>query len=78
VTLPLDAQFHTYAAEWTPGGVTFLVDGECVKVVDQSPGYPMQLMLSIYEFPPAQSGRLSRPYPKEFVVDYVRGCRLGG
>jgi hypothetical protein len=42
-----------------------------VKSVSQSPDYPMQLMLGMYEFPPAPG-----PYPKEFVVDYVRGYRL--
>ena len=73
VTLPIDArEFHVYAAEWTPGRVAFLVDGETVKIADQAPDYPMQLMLGIYEFPdPPPRG----PYPKEFVVDYVRGRR---
>jgi hypothetical protein len=73
VTLPIDVrEFHEYAAEWTPGGVDFLVDGERVKRVAQSPAYPMQLMLSLYEFP----GEATGPYPKELVVDYVRGYRL--
>ena len=74
VRLPIDARaFHVYAAEWTPAGITFVVDGEPVRTVDQSPGYPMQLMLNVYEFEPdADAGR----YPKEFVVDYVRGYRL--
>jgi hypothetical protein len=71
VTLPIDARaFHVYAADWSPGHVGFSVDGDVVKSVEQAPDYPMQLMLSIYE--------LARPdpdttYPKEFVVDYVRG-----
>ena len=64
--------FHTYAAEWTPQHVAFFVDGERVKLVEQSPAYPMQLMLGIYEFGPRQAGDT---YPKEFVVDYVRGLR---
>jgi hypothetical protein len=33
----------------------------------------MQLMLSIYEFAPAKRHEPSRPYPKAFAVDYVRG-----
>jgi hypothetical protein len=71
VAVPIDARdFHVYAADWTADGVTFFVDGELVKSVGQSPGYPMQLMLGIYEFQPAPG-----PYPKEFVVDYVRGYR---
>jgi hypothetical protein len=72
VPVPIDArELHVYAADWTPERVAFSVDGETIKTVDQSPGYPMQLMLGIYELPPARG-----PYPKEFLVDYVRGYRL--
>ena len=66
--------FHVYAADWSPDGVTFRVDGEPVKRVAQSPDYPLQLMLDIYEFP-AEPGDPAGTYPKEFVVDYVRGYR---
>lgn len=41
----------------------------------QSPAYPMQLMLDIYEFPP-DGGARRGPYPKAFVIDSVRGYRL--
>jgi hypothetical protein len=76
-TIPIDArEFHVYAAEWTPDRVAFFVDGNAVKTVGQSPAYPMQLMLSMYEFPPAARDAPTRPYPKAFVVDYVRGYRL--
>jgi hypothetical protein len=75
--LAMDArQFHRYAAEWTPERVAFFVDDRLVKTVEQSPAYPMQLMLGIYEFP--DDGRAAQPadeYPKQFVVDYVRGYR---
>ena len=64
-------EFHVYAAEWTPEHVAFFVDGEHVKTVRQSPSYPMQLMLGVYEFP----GAGTTPYPKRFTVDYVRGYR---
>jgi hypothetical protein len=71
VPVPIDARgFHVYAAEWTPDRVDFFVDGERAKTVEQSPAYPMQLMLGIYELP-GDAG--SGPYPKELVVDYVRG-----
>ena len=77
VELPIDArELHVYAAEWEPDEVRFLVDGEPVKTVGQSPAYPMQLMLGIYEFPSADGAGSARPYPKEFVVDSVRGYRL--
>jgi len=35
----------------------------------------MQLMLGIYEF---REGESRGPYPKTFVVDYVRGYRPAG
>jgi beta-glucanase (GH16 family) len=76
-TVPIDArEFHAYAAEWTPESVLFSVDGEHVKTVGQSPSYPMQLMLNLYEFPANPSAEpAARPYPKEVVVGYVRGYR---
>jgi len=77
VEVPIDVrEFHVYAADWMPDRVSFLVDGRVVKTVGQSPDYPMQLMLGIYEFPP-EGGPDERTsgYPKAFVVDYVRGYR---
>ena len=77
VAVPIDArEFHVYAADWTADSVTFFVDGEMVKLVEQSPDYPMQLMLSIYEFPAERSDDSLASYPKAFTVDYVRGYRL--
>jgi hypothetical protein len=75
--IAIDArEFHVYAAEWTPEYVAFFVDHRLVKTVGQSPGYPMQFMLGIYEFPDdGQSARPPQQYPKQFVVDYVRGYR---
>lgn len=64
---------HDYAVEWTPDRVRFFVDGRQVKVVEQSPAYPMQLMLDVYDFTGAD--RDPRDYPKEFVVHHVRGYR---
>jgi hypothetical protein len=76
VALPIDVrEFHVYATEWAPDQVAFFVDGQMIKTVDQSPCYPMQLMLNIYEFAP-EGNQPTRPYPKAFVVDYVRGYRL--
>jgi hypothetical protein len=67
---------HDYAAEWTPERVAFYVDERLVKVVPQSPGYPMQFMLGIFEFVdefwPASA---PEHYPKTFVVEHFRGYR---
>ena len=78
VRIPIDAgDFHVYAADWNPEGVEFSVDGDLVRTVDESPAYPMQLMLGIYEFPPERASTVpAAPYPKTLVVDYVRGYRL--
>jgi hypothetical protein len=73
--VPIDArEFHVYAAGWAPERVGFSVDGERVKTVGQPPSYPMQLTLNLYEFP-AEHGERTGPYPKQFVVDCVRGYR---
>lgn len=76
--LPFDAtKFHIYAAEWTPTHIDFYVDNLKRRTIHQSPDYPMQFMLNIYELP----GEPSPPaaYPKRFVIDYVRGYHpLGG
>jgi hypothetical protein len=78
VRVPIDAREpHEYAAEWTPEGVAFFVDGEQVKLVRQSPDYPLTLMLDIYELPASEDApRPPGAYPKEFVVESVRGYRL--
>jgi hypothetical protein len=80
VDLPIDArEFHDYAAEWTPEGVRFFVDEALVHEARQSPAYPMQLMLNIYEFAegPEPASPVER-YPKVFAVDWVRGWRRAG
>lgn len=70
--------FHIYAAEWTATHVEFFVDGQSVKLVEESPNYPMQLMLGVYEFGrAADAATVQSPYPRDFVVDYVRVYRDG-
>lgn len=73
VRLPIDVREpHEYAAEWTPEGVRFFVDGREVRTVDQSPGYPMQFMLGIYEFGDPDPGG---PYPKRFSIERFSAYR---
>jgi GNAT superfamily N-acetyltransferase len=79
VPLPIDVrEFHTYAAEWTAERVSFLVDGEVVRVVEQSPAYPMQFMLDVYAFPGDDGAPPPGPWPKELVVDRFRAWRPSG
>jgi Beta-glucanase/Beta-glucan synthetase len=68
--LEVDAtKFHIYALEWTPAFSDFYVDNRKIRRINQSPNYPMQFMLAIYELP---GGDVSAAYPREFAVDYVR------
>lgn len=67
---------HRYAVSWRPGRVEFLVDGATVKVVDQAPDYPMQLILGVFDFPDrAPAGQAEVPVP-ELVVRRVYGSAV--
>lgn len=73
VRLPIDiAEFHTYAVDWTPERVEFLVDGEPVRGCPRPPGYPMQMMVAVFDFPDRSTGDDSAAVP-ELVVDHLRG-----
>jgi hypothetical protein len=73
VRLPIDvADFHTYAADWTAEQVTFLVDGEPVRSCPRPPGYPVQMMIAVFDFPERSTGDDDDAVP-ELVVDYLRG-----
>jgi hypothetical protein len=69
-------EFHWYAVDWTPDYVAFYVDERLIKVVRQSPAYPMQFMLNIYEFAKGPELPFAPDrYPKAFEVDAFRGYR---
>mgnify|MGYP002778851145 FL=1 len=74
------ANFHIYAAEWTPTYIDFYIDNVKVRTIEQSHTYPMQFMLAIYERPDLLTKEsLEIPFPKIMEVDYVRGYqRLEG
>ena len=66
------AEFHVYAADWRPGRVDFLVDGQHVKTVHQAPDYPMQMMVAVFDFPDKAGSALRPDHVPELAVDYVR------
>ncbi|XSG74398.1 glycoside hydrolase family 16 protein [Herpetosiphon llansteffanensis] len=66
-------EYHIYAAEWTPSHVDIYLDNRKLRTIQQSPNYPMQCMLGIYDLPQRQSEPSSTPYPHQFEIDYVRG-----
>jgi hypothetical protein len=68
-------RYHVYAAEWRPGRVDFLVDGERVKTVGEAPDYPMQMMVALFDFPD-KAGSAPPDHVPELAVDHVRGGPL--
>jgi len=76
------AQFHLYAVEWTPAHIDYYLDNVKIRTIDQSPAYPMQFMLNLYELPFVGTWtgeiNLNDPYPKEFAVDYFRAYQPDG
>jgi hypothetical protein len=71
--LPIDiADFHTYAVDWTAERVEFLVDGAPVRSCPRPPGYPMQSMVAVFDFPERSTGDDADAVP-ELVVDHLRG-----
>ena len=54
---------HSYAVEWSAGGVEFLQDGQLVRRAASRPGYPMMLILGVFDFP--------RQSPEGFVPELV-------
>lgn len=64
------SDYHIYGARWDDTEVSFYFDGEVLRSVRQSPDYPMQFMLNVYELKP-----LGHP-PPQMQVDWFRGYRL--
>ena len=69
--------FHDYAMEWLPDRIRFFVDGALVKTSHQAIGYPMQLMLDVFESPRADGTRDLAALPHVFEVAHVRSWVRG-
>jgi len=73
VQLELDtAAYHDYAIEWTTSDVTFFVDGHARRRIAQSPDYPMQLMIGIFDFP-ARRAEGAPAFTPELSVAHLKG-----
>jgi hypothetical protein len=73
-TLAIDvSEHHVYAADWRPGRVDFLVDGEHVRTVEQDPAYPLQMMVAVFDFPEHDDAPAHADHVPQLAVDYVRG-----
>jgi Glycosyl hydrolases family 16 len=66
-------EFHTYGVDWRPGYLEFTIDGEVVRRVQQSPDYPMQLMIGVFDFPAKAGATEDETVAPELVVAHVRG-----
>ena len=66
-------EFHDYAVDWTADAVTFSVDGRPIRSVAQSPSYPMQAMIAVFDFPDRASDSDDPDAVPELVIDHVRG-----
>lgn len=78
--LDIDAtEYHVYGLEWRPDQLEFYVDNARTRVIEQSPSYPMQFMLSIYERPGRDGdAEVGARYPREFTIDYIRAYQPSG
>ena len=64
-------KFHVYAAQWDATGVSRPdFDDVLLRRIEQSPAYPMQFMLNVYELRPSDAP------PPVMQVDWFRGFRL--
>ena len=67
---------HTYAVVWNPESVEIVVDEVPVRRIDQSPGYPMQLMIGVFDFPARDPSGIWANHVPELVVSSVKGSPL--
>ncbi|MWV47381.1 family 16 glycosylhydrolase [Paenibacillus sp. HJL G12] len=71
----LSQEYHVYGFEWDETNMKFYLDNQLVKIMNQSPNYPMMTLLGLYEKRNGGwTGALdpSVPYPKKFEIDYFR------
>ncbi len=69
VLLPLDASRpHTWTVVWGEGETVIGCEGRVVRRLSQAPGYPLFLMLDLFETVPRGG-----PYPKTAQLHRVRG-----
>ena len=66
---------HVYAADWRPDRIDFSIDGEHVKTVSQSPGYPLQAMVAVFDFPD-KAGSAPAGHVPLLAVDHIREARI--
>lgn len=59
-------KWNTYRLSWTPRDISFYINDNLIKVIKQSPNYPMQLMLNLYDLQNIKNET------NVFEIDYVK------
>jgi beta-glucanase (GH16 family) len=71
-----DDQFHVFAMEWSPTGVSFSRDGVRYAGRDWAPGFdphrPMFMVLNLAVGGDIGKPAAELPFPVDFLIDYVR------
>jgi hypothetical protein len=67
-------QAHTWSARWGPDGVVIACEQQVVHASRQGMGYPVQLMIDLFEIGPRDD---AGSYPKIAMVHAVRGASRG-
>jgi hypothetical protein len=62
---------HDYAVAWSPTGTDICVDGQRIHEDAQSPDYPMQLMIGLFDFPARRSAGAAPFMPRLWVSRVV-------
>lgn len=72
--LPEVSEFHSYAVQWRPNSVTWLVDNMPVwQLAGHSPPLPMHVIVGLGTMPELDP---PSPLPKDMVIDRVRISRF--
>lgn len=58
--------WNTYSLKWEKDKITFYINGKEINVIHQSPDYPMQLMLNLYDLQNKKNEN------NVFEIDYVK------
>jgi hypothetical protein len=69
---PIDVgDLHVYAVDWREDRVDFLIDDRLVRSSPQSPAYPMQVMMAVFDFPAKATDSTQDHEPRLDVVEVV-------
>jgi hypothetical protein len=68
-------EFHTFAVDWTPDGITWLVDDQIVNQSEYSPRSPMFILMDGQVAEGAWHHIVPIDLPQDMEIEYVRAYR---